>query len=206
MTSVIAQFKRFFGFTRTGTSQAGVLLRKVLAKRELRRIVGVVLVAVTTAGLLIGNLSNIGGPMVLAVSLADKDAPKATIDAATIPTVQTPIKFTYESRGFSWFHSGADLVAPTGTPVYPIMPGTVEKVAYDAFGFGNHVIVRHELGYESIYGHLSKPEVIEGEKVRLSTEIGLSGSTGFSTGPHLHIEVHLNGVPVNPADIVPDVR
>ncbi len=205
MTNVVRHLKKIFGFTNSGRSLVGKAVRKVLAKRELRRVVGVSLVAVVTAFYIVRNFSNIGGPIVLAVNLGDA-TPEATIDAGTTLSVQTPIRFDYESRGFSWIHSGADLVAPTGTPVFPIMPGVVETVAYDPLGFGNHVILKHDLGYESIYGHLSKAEVTEGERVGFTTELGLSGSTGFSTGPHLHIEIHLNGVPVNPADIVPGVK
>jgi len=198
---IFRSLRKLFGFTSTGRSLVGKFVRKALAKRELRRGVGIALVAVVTAIFLAHNLSNIGGSVVLAVG-----TPQATIDASTVASVQTPIIYEYESRGFSWFHAGADLVAPIGTPVYPIMNGVVETVAYDPLGFGNHVILKHDLGYESIYGHLAYAEVKEGEKVNLNTELGKSGSTGFSTGPHLHIEIHLNGVPVNPADIVPNVK
>lgn len=198
---IYANLRKIFGFTRSGTSVLGKHALRLISVRRLGRSVGITLVATLTAITIIHNFANVGGSLVLAVN-----TPKAVVDAATVHTVQSPIDFTYESRGFSWFHSGADLVAPTGTPVFPIMPGTVETVAYDPFGFGIHVIVKHDEGYESIYGHLSKTEVKEGQMVDLSTELGKSGSTGFSTGPHLHIEVHLNGVPVNPADIVPGVK
>lgn len=201
----VFQLKKVFGFTKSGTSLAGRFVRKLLGKRELRKLVGVSLVAVVTASFLVHSFANIGGPVVLAANL-NGGAPKTVIDASTTHSVQSPINFEYESRGFSWYHSGADLVAPTGTPIYPIMAGVVEAVNYDPFGFGRHVIVKHDEGYESIYGHMSQPEVKVGEKVGLNTKLGLSGSTGFSTGPHLHIEIHLNGVPVDPADIVPGVK
>lgn len=175
--------------------------QKFASKTRARRVVGVALIAVATATILVHNLANIGGNLVLAFN-----TPVASIDASTEVRVQTPIEFTYESRGVSWFHAGADLVAPTGTPVHPIMVGTVEATNEDRFGFGKHVIVKHDENYESIYAHLSKIEVEPGQKVGLTTELGLSGSTGFSTGPHLHLEIHQNGALVNPADIVPGVK
>lgn len=177
------------------------LKQKMASQRRVRRLGSVVIVALATATILIHNLANVGGSFALVFS-----APAATIDAGTIASVQAPIAFDYESRGFSWFHAGADLVAPTGTSVHPIMIGMVEEVNHYSYGFGNHVIVKHADGYESLYGHLSKTGVEPGQKVEFGTELGKSGSTGFSTGPHLHLEIHQNGQLVNPADIVPGVK
>ncbi len=206
MKNVIVHFRKIFGFTKTGRSVVGKHARQILSHQKTSRVMGTSLMALATAIFLIQSFSNIGGASVLAMNLQSVNTPKATIDASTDHTIQSPINFTYESRGFSWFHSGADLVAETGTPVHPIMPGVVEAVNHYNVGFGNHVIVKHNGGYESIYGHLSKMEVEPGEKVGLNTELGLSGSTGFSTGPHLHLEIHQNGQPVNPADLVPGVN
>lgn len=199
------QGKRLFGFTRTGASVVGKLVRQVLARRQIRQIVGMGLVAVLTFTFLVHNLANIGGSSVLAINLVN-GTPNPTIDASTKYTVRLPIDYQYESRGFSWYHAGVDLVTPTGTPVRPIMVGIVEAVNHDYFGYGNHVIVAHEDGYKSIYGHLSLTEVKPGQRVELSTELGKSGSTGFSTGPHLHLEIHKDGVTIDPAEIVPGVR
>lgn len=197
----LKQLKKLFGFTHSGVSVVGRKVQKVVTCREIRRLVGVGLMAVLTFVTLVHNFSNIGGNLVLAFN-----TPKPVIDATTLSSVEAPIDFQYESRGYSWYHPGADLVAPLGTSVRPIMPGTVGTVTYDRFGYGNHIVVKHEQGYESLYGHLSELEVQQGQKVSLDTEIGKSGSTGFSTGPHLHLEVHKDGVPVNPAEIVPGVR
>jgi len=205
VSNYLKEARKLFGFTRTGASVVGKILRQTLAQRQARRIVGMGLIAVVTFVLMIHNFANIGGASILAVNLAS-GTPAPVIDAATVHTAQLPIDYQYESRGYSWYHSGADLVAPTGTPVRPIMEGQVESVNHDYFGFGNHVIVKHEEGYESIYGHLSLTEVEQGQKVTLTTELGKSGSTGFSTGPHLHLEIHKDGVSVDPAEIVPGVK
>lgn len=174
----------------------------VLKKRQLHQATGICLVAITTFVILVSSFSNIGGPVVLAVS----NTPKPVIDATTKSSVQIPLAYESESRGFSWFHAGADLAAPTGTPVKSIMAGTVRAVNQDLFGYGKHIIVIHDQGFESLYAHLSKINVELGQKVELTTEIGQAGSTGFSTGPHLHLEVRQNGSLINPADIVPGVN
>ncbi len=197
--------KKLLGFTRTGASVVGKKLLRLFGRREIRRGVGAGLVAVLTFIFLVHNFSNIGGASVLALNLTG-NTPKPVIDATTLSSVQVPITYQYESRGYSWYHAGADLVAPIGTPVRPIMEGKIEETNYDAFGYGKHVIVKHEGGFESIYGHLSKIEVTQGQKVNLDTELGQSGSTGFSTGPHLHLEIHKDGVPIDPAEIVPGIK
>lgn len=146
--------------------------------------------------------ANIGGTLALALETPIKP----TIDVTTVSVVQAPVEFTYESRGLSWYHAGADLVAKTGTPVKPIMAGVIKEVNFGNFGYGNHIIITHAGNLESLYGHLSKIKVEKGQKVFLDTIIGEIGSTGFSTGPHLHLEIRQNEKLLNPADIVPGVR
>jgi murein DD-endopeptidase MepM/ murein hydrolase activator NlpD len=86
------------------------------------------------------------------------------------------------------------------------MAGTVRATNYDLFGYGNHVIVMHEEGYESLYAHMSEIEVKPGQEVKNETVIGGVGSTGLSTGPHLHLEVRQEGQLLNPAELVPGVK
>lgn len=95
------------------------------------------------------------------------------------------------------FHPGVDLRAPRGTPVHATGAGTVTHAGPDA-GYGNMVEIDHGDGVSSRYGHLSQVLVKVGEKVATGDVVGKSGSTGRSTGPHLHYEVRLNGHPVNP--------
>lgn len=187
--------KKFLGFTRSGTSTLGKYIRALSPKNWIHRGVGVVLVTLATSTV-------IGSPMVLATN----NTPRLVIDATTKASVQTPLKYESESRGFSWFHTGADLAAPIGTPVKSIMAGTVKETNNWIWGYGNHVIITHDQGFETIYGHLSKIDVHIGDEVDLGTIIGEVGSTGFSTGPHLHLEIRQNGQLVDPADIVPGVN
>ncbi|MBL7813277.1 MAG: M23 family metallopeptidase [Bacteroidetes bacterium] len=97
------------------------------------------------------------------------------------------------------FHAGMDFTADIGTEVYSTGDGVVQKSMNDGWGYGNHVIVDHGFGYTTLYGHLSRIAVMPGTRVKRGQVIGYVGSTGRSTGPHLHYEVRKNGNPLNPA-------
>jgi murein DD-endopeptidase MepM/ murein hydrolase activator NlpD len=98
-------------------------------------------------------------------------------------------------------HTGIDISdgKPSGiTPIHAFKPGVVKEVIQSSLGFGNHVIVDHGNGLTSLYGHMYKTSVKVGQKVDQKTILGYEGTTGASTGPHVHFEIHLNGVPVDP--------
>ncbi len=96
------------------------------------------------------------------------------------------------------FHYGMDFTAPTGTEIYVTGDGVVDEVTSEHSGYGKLVSVNHGYGYKTLYAHLSKFNVRAGQKVKRGEVIGFVGSTGTSTAPHLHYEVHKNGEPVNP--------
>lgn len=96
------------------------------------------------------------------------------------------------------FHAGLDFAAPQGSPVYATADGVVELAGNTGNGFGNHVVINHGFSYETLYGHLVRIKARAGQKVRRGEVIGWVGSTGKSTGPHLHYEVHKNGREINP--------
>ncbi|HTR30482.1 MAG TPA: M23 family metallopeptidase [Puia sp.] len=96
------------------------------------------------------------------------------------------------------FHAGLDFAAPQGTPIYATANGTVEVAGNTGNGYGNHVVINHGYGYGTLYGHMFRVKVKVGEKVVRGEVIGWVGSTGKSTGPHCHYEVHRNGDPVDP--------
>lgn len=95
------------------------------------------------------------------------------------------------------FHEGVDIAAQWGTPIAASADGVVTYAGYKG-GLGKTVIVDHGFGVTSYYGHTSRILVHEGERVTRGTTLALIGSTGHSTGPHLHYEVHVDGVPVDP--------
>jgi murein DD-endopeptidase MepM/ murein hydrolase activator NlpD len=94
-------------------------------------------------------------------------------------------------------HAGIDLAAPVGTTILSTADGVVTDAGRES-GYGNVVRVRHEFGFETVYAHLSKIRVKVGQQVSRGVQIGDMGSTGRSTGSHLHYEVRVNGKPQNP--------
>lgn len=109
------------------------------------------------------------------------------------------IKLTSEfgMRGWRWHH-GVDLDLNTGDPVFASFDGVVRIRRYERGGYGNFVVLRHSNGLETLYAHLSKHLVQVGDTVSAGQPIGLGGSTGRSTGPHLHYEVRYNGYAFDP--------
>ena len=104
---------------------------------------------------------------------------------------------------YSWYHNGIDIAAGSRTGMPPILScssGTVTRSGWDPFGLGLNVIVDHGNGFETVYGHLSRIDVSYGDRVDKGEQVGIMGSTGRSTGPHVHFMVKYNGVAQNPLD------
>ncbi|HMU45568.1 MAG TPA: M23 family metallopeptidase [Chitinophagaceae bacterium] len=96
------------------------------------------------------------------------------------------------------FHAGLDFSAPQGTPIYATADGNVNIAGSTGNGYGNHVVINHGYGYETLYGHMVRVKVRRGQSVKRGEVIGWVGSTGKSTGPHCHYEVHKNGQKIDP--------
>lgn len=116
----------------------------------------------------------------------------------------------YKSSSFGWraspftgarsYHSGVDMACPMGTSIFAALPGTVTATGYNST-YGNYVIVAHHSGYKTLYGHMSAITCVKGQSVTPDTRIGRVGSTGMSTGPHLHFTVFKNNKQVNPENL-----
>ncbi len=124
------------------------------------------------------------------------------------------------SSGFGWrthpitkenhVHAGIDLSAPEGSPIYSTGDGVVERADNLAQGYGNHVVINHGFGYQTLYGHMTKWAVRQGQKIKRGDLIGYVGSTGLSTSPHLHYEVIKDGNKIDPIhfffnDVKPEI-
>lgn len=129
---------------------------------------------------------------------------------ASIPAIQ-PISnedLRHQPSGYGWrthpiyktpeFHPGMDFAAPEGTEIHATGDGIVVRADATAQGYGNHVVINHSYGYETLYGHMTRYVVHVGQQVKRGQLIGYVGSTGLSTAPHVHYEVHKNGQILNP--------
>lgn len=105
--------------------------------------------------------------------------------------------------GYPHFHTGLDLVEPFGSPVYAADDGVVALVGSSSSGYGRYVVIAHSGGLDTLYGHLSTALVKVGQQVNQGQTIGLEGSTGNSTGPHVHFELRIKNQPVDPTPYLP---
>ena len=110
-------------------------------------------------------------------------------------------EYGYRPR-FRRMHRGVDLSLCTGDTVRAAFSGIVRIVSYEKGGYGNYVVIRHDNGVETVYGHFSKHLVKREQIVSAGHPIGLGGSTGRSTGPHLHFEIRYLGLALNPSAII----
>lgn len=133
------------------------------------------------------------------------------IPHATVSQGFGPTAYVFEAAyaGFAHFHTGIDLSVPLGTPVFAAADGVVvlarpmTDAAGALVGYGNCIIIQHDAGLKTLYGHLLAIGVKEGEQVKRGQLIGLVGSTGNSTGPHTHFEVRIDNSPVDPLQMLP---
>jgi murein DD-endopeptidase MepM/ murein hydrolase activator NlpD len=109
--------------------------------------------------------------------------------------------------GCAHFHSGMDLVAPAGTAVFSVLAGIAEVLPPAGYGggYGIHVVVHHDAATSTMYAHLLAATVVSGQHVAAGAPLGYEGSTGLSTGAHVHFEVRRAGIPVDPASVFPSL-
>jgi murein DD-endopeptidase MepM/ murein hydrolase activator NlpD len=126
--------------------------------------------------------------------------PQATI---TQPFGPSTYWFEPPYGSYPHFHTGIDMVEPFGSPVFAADDGVVALVGSSSSGYGNYVVIAHSGGLATLYGHLSAALVAVGQAVTQGTPVGLEGSTGNSTGAHLHFELRINQVPIDPTPYLP---
>lgn len=157
-------------------------------------------------------------PEPFVVTFEQPEAPPVTAVAEPAGPVMRLIVFSDPVRGFpvnSRFglrrlggergvrmHKGVDIAAPQGTSVNAAAEGEIVRIGRQPDGYGNFVEMHHPNGMTTLYAHLSRIDVASGDRVSAGERIGLVGSTGYSTGPHLHFEVRRGGTQVNPGRVV----
>ena len=153
-------------------------------------------------------VSSVIAPNVAALASTTGNAEVNTLAAIETPlstnvVVQYPVEHVYINQGYKLYHPGVDFEGVTGDAIRPIMAGTVVKIERSRFAYGNSIIVDHQNAYSSRYAHLSSMLVREKQDIDTRTVIGAVGSTGRSTGDHLHLEVYKDGKNVNPLSVLP---
>jgi len=188
-----------FGYTKIA-KPASIFFRRVFEFKKIKELVGISVLAFTL-------ITSVAPAAISAIQIASENNHKLTskaIEIATQQSLQKPVESFRLTKYFSFFHPGLDFAADAGSVVLPILPGKVEKVERSRFGYGNHVIINHGSGFKSLYAHFAKITVKEGQEVDKNTVIGFIGSTGRSTGPHLHLEIVDNGQKINPKALFED--
>lgn len=159
----------------------------------------------------LGHLTDAAGAEAESLSALIAHLEDQTTRLRTTPSI-SPTKgwvtssFGYRTSPFTAnreFHRGLDIAGRLGTPVYAPADGKI-RFAGNRRALGNAVTISHGYGVETLYGHMHELNVKSGQKIVRGQEIGLLGSTGRSTGPHLHYQVQVNGVPVNPRNYILD--
>jgi murein DD-endopeptidase MepM/ murein hydrolase activator NlpD len=177
-----------------------------------------------------GQTAALIGVAVLAMAMAPADReprtetlvlpelPPVTAVAEPAGPLTRPMTFEEPVRGFAInssfgmrrlggepgtrMHKGVDIAAPQGTAVYSAAEGEIVRIGHQPAGYGNFIEMRHPNGMTTMYAHLSRIDVASGDRVMAGERIGLVGSTGYSTGPHLHFEVRRDGAQVDPSRVV----
>ena len=128
---------------------------------------------------------------------------EAAVSLTTEKSAQYPVENVRVTQGYRLFHPGIDLDGLTGDPIRPIKKGRVEDISTSKYAYGNAIIVDHGNQITSLYAHLSKIYVQEGQEVNTNTVIGEMGTSGRAYGDHLHLEVRDHGIPISPYSVLP---
>lgn len=186
-----------------GSNRLSLMVWKRIERLHITQLVGIPLVTMAFFGAVVLPQARAG----LDNTVLYFDKPNEVVNASvTAPTYHWPLATFGISQNFSGWHPGMDLTDPAGTPIHAVADGTVVYAGWDLSGYGRHVIVKHDDAIESLYAHMSKIDVTVGQKVIKTTQLGEVGATGHATGNHLHLEIHINGAPTNPADVLPELN
>lgn len=170
--------------------------RHIFEHNKIRRILGANLAVFAIASSFLPGQVNTYNADEITVS-------KTPLVLTTEIKVRYPVDKVKINQYYSFYHPGVDFEGITGDNVYPFMNGRIEAVGYSQIGYGNAIYVVHENNLASLYAHLSKIEVEEGQLVDTKTVIGLLGATGRASGDHLHFEIRKDGLPINPSSFLP---
>lgn len=171
--------------------------------RGLRRLI--ILIFITLS--LLGYQPDIAfPPLKQSSALAlDSEAQVQEVESDSVPVFSLP-HTGYISTRFSRWHPGVDIASGLGMPIHPVTDGVVKEVILGFLGYGNHVVISHQKGFQSLYGHMGRVYVKKDQLVTPADTLGTVGLTGFTSGPHTHLEVQKNGGYIDPLNILPPIQ
>lgn len=177
------------------------ILRKVFEYKRIKQVVGVNLLS---AAVLVSQISTPVSALQTYPEAELTTLPAVEIDGVkeveleTRSGFQTPVENFRVSQGYHLFHLAVDLAAPIGSPIKSIAQGTVERVEYGRWGYGNSILINHGSNLKSFYAHMGRIKVKKGDEINIDEVVGTVGVSGRATGPHLHLEIWQNDRPLNP--------
>lgn len=184
-------------------SRVSRLFRLIFEKKSVKTVLGSNIAILVLASSYLPISAGIGGPSSFEFDQAEEQIiTQKIVQLKTEKNIQLPTEELVLNQSYSWYHRGIDLDGVTGDPIKSIMPGVVDKVQFSNVGYGNAVIIKHGDDLLSLYAHLSKIYVEPDQRITLDTIIGEMGSTGRSTGDHLHLEVKSGDTQINPLTLL----
>jgi len=181
-----------------GSNVVSKFFRQTFESKKIKKIVGTGLTVIIMFSGLISSFVSANEPVAEQTLIVVPE-----VELVTKTTLEQPLEGVI-GQGYHGFHRAIDILAPIGTSVRPITKGIVKESSFGRLGWGNTVVIEHENGLISRYAHLRDIRVIEGEMVNKGQEIGTIGMTGWTTGPHLHLEVYQDGRAINPMTVLPE--
>lgn len=185
---------------RPGSHPVSKFFRKAFESKKGRRIAGATITLILMFSGLLSNIVAANENLVVDNTMIV--SPDSQI--ATTTSLSQPLTGLLAQR-FSGLHKGVDILAPIGTEIRPINNGRVIEVSFGRIGWGNTVMVEHALGLRSRYAHMKDINVIEGQEINRTMALGTVGMTGWTTGPHLHLETYQYGQAIDPQTILPGI-
>ncbi|HCS79380.1 hypothetical protein A3A64_03715 [Candidatus Gottesmanbacteria bacterium RIFCSPLOWO2_01_FULL_48_11] len=197
------QLLSWFTATYHGSNRVSFWLRRSIEKLPFKQFLGVQLAGFAfVAAVLVPQASDIAGNWEV---LTETETTVVSV-TPTQSRFRWPLPSFGLSQRFHLGHPGVDLTAPRGTPVFAVAEGWVAWATSSLWGYGKHLLVQHDKGIQSLYAHLSEISVKQGDTVTKDTQLGTVGSTGWSTGNHLHLELYQDGTPINPLEVLPEIK
>lgn len=156
-----------------------------------------------TAALLLGYYPVFTFPPTIKQHQVRAEEPQQEVIAEQLPEAFSLPHPGYISQRFTAYHPGLDIATGLGMPIHPISSGVVEEIIFGFLGYGNHVYVSHTGGFKSMYAHMGRIYVKRGQTVTTENILGEVGISGFTSGPHTHLEITRNNINIDPQTLLP---